>query len=143
MFLVISLLAPSNATCCRPQVRTIHVGDGSPEALPADVRSMLVFDEVRKVQLLWFGRRCLWLGWGWVGAAYGLVGAGVGAGWLGNVGNDGVKLWVETFWDDIVGPRHGGRPVLDGCGCHKSLENIFTKDHEVIRSAPCAFQLEN
>ena len=32
------------------EVRTIHVGDGSPDALPADVRSMLVFDEVRKVR---------------------------------------------------------------------------------------------
>ena len=34
------------------QVRTIHVGDGSPAALPADVRSMLVFDEVRKVHVV-------------------------------------------------------------------------------------------
>lgn len=33
---------------CGDRVRTIHVGDGSPDALPADVRSMLVFDEVRK-----------------------------------------------------------------------------------------------
>eukprot|EP00435_Cladocopium_sp_Y103_P044990 s285_g12.t2 len=33
---------------CGDRVRTIHVGDGSPAALPADVRSMLVFDEVRK-----------------------------------------------------------------------------------------------
>lgn len=33
---------------CGDRVRTIHVADGSPDALPADVRSMLVFDEVRK-----------------------------------------------------------------------------------------------
>ncbi|CAE7404908.1 unnamed protein product [Symbiodinium natans] len=33
---------------CRDTVRTIHVGDGSDEALPADVRPLRVFDEVRK-----------------------------------------------------------------------------------------------
>ncbi|CAJ1393802.1 unnamed protein product [Effrenium voratum] len=33
---------------CGNRVKTIHVGDGSPEALPADVRPMCVFDEVRK-----------------------------------------------------------------------------------------------
>ncbi|CAK8994136.1 unnamed protein product [Durusdinium trenchii] len=33
---------------CRDRVRTIHVGGGAPDALPADVRSRVVFDEVRK-----------------------------------------------------------------------------------------------
>ncbi|OLQ04620.1 Adenylate kinase [Symbiodinium microadriaticum] len=33
---------------CGDRVRTIHVGDGSGEALPSDVRPLRVFDEVRK-----------------------------------------------------------------------------------------------
>lgn len=48
MHVLVTCRANDDPRSFRSEVRTIHVGGGAPDALPADVRSRVVFDEVRK-----------------------------------------------------------------------------------------------